>query len=341
MLYPVGITINPKTGVPAFVFQRDESNAPTIIFTVDDSAKGMVYQGSGYFDDGEYRKATELTGYPRVHTPNGVFEKGMGYGTCLYTGLACTAYQNSQNSGAARWFRGTPGAGEEGISSEETSRSAEADKWWGSAVEHGLATQVSGDVEEEVEDVEVDNDYARQSLDGYDDIDVSYASAYVSGTKTTEVDDVNVLTFENVERASLVGAIFDLSSVEEDEHTMDVPRSSLGLYIHGPVADWAERMDPELVDLVDAKALGACNLMGLPEEVFWLLAKLVYNDGGRERVAEQMLIRWRASVDPNIDPGAWGIAGQYVPNAAEIERALEETLETRHELGWDQLADMP
>lgn len=107
--------------------------------------------GEGYFDSSASGSGWtyDVTGLPRVHTPNGVRDKGGGYGTVLYTALCHAAHRSLEETTPEH---GPPSATEgDGISSGEP-RSKFADTWWDRAKDrYGLAHEEQGRIEDSFE----------------------------------------------------------------------------------------------------------------------------------------------------------------------------------------------
>lgn len=139
-----GLVVNPRDGRLYLAVGSIESGHVTVC---DTAARRM---GNGYLDkdpDSKYAASAEVTGFPRVHTPDGVTGKGSGLGTVLYTALCARAHLGAQDM--LDLPKGMPGRGGDGISSETASRSAAADAWWDRARERfGLAQEVKGCVDE-------------------------------------------------------------------------------------------------------------------------------------------------------------------------------------------------
>lgn len=140
----LGFVVNPKLKRPVFVLAPDRNDVK--IFRVD--GEEWEEEGAGYFSRDDEESA-EATGYPRVHTPDGVENKGAGYGTALYTGLCLAAHLGSEGR-----FRMSASLEGDGISSKEGERSHEADRWWSQAKRLRLASFVESEREEE--NVELD-----------------------------------------------------------------------------------------------------------------------------------------------------------------------------------------
>ncbi len=153
----LGVVVQPKTKEPVFVQRTPFRDRTVDILAID--GKGYLVVGVGYLEERgatEYLRATEITGYPRAHTPNGVIRErhGQGYGTCLYTGLVMLAAAADRKQLEVLDMAGR-GAG---ICSESESRSDDADRWWNAAYERDLTHQMEGDAPEETETEELEDE---------------------------------------------------------------------------------------------------------------------------------------------------------------------------------------
>lgn len=143
-----GLIVNPRDGRPYVARLLDGDD--TYIYDLN-AASGLDMHavGHGYFDIGDPDDDVGLpafaTGFPRVHTPDGVFGRhGEGRGTVLYTALAMAAALD--HDGELRLVR--PRQHAPGICSGDAHRSAAADRWWRNAVRRfGLADEVETEIE--------------------------------------------------------------------------------------------------------------------------------------------------------------------------------------------------
>ena len=154
----LGCVLNPKTNLPCPVYKEKKR-------TVEVYDPALDYkEGSGYFDHGEHGDrytASEGSGFPRVHTPDGVKTRKAGYGTVLYTGLCLAA--KLEDEGHLTIDTQVTGAG---ISSNEN-RSNSAEAWWSAAKDTfdlAYSVEVEGEEEEQEEDFEAE--YERGNFAG-------------------------------------------------------------------------------------------------------------------------------------------------------------------------------
>lgn len=143
-----GITISPKSGELCMVWQAGSSWSSSRNFAIANAVGDWL--GGGWFDPGDdedYYSSEDATGFPRVHTSEGVETREAGYGTALYTGLCLAA--KLQHDDKIRISLRTEGPG---ISSNQ-SRSGSAQKWWNRAREKfDLVDHIETDVEREESD---------------------------------------------------------------------------------------------------------------------------------------------------------------------------------------------
>jgi hypothetical protein len=178
------------------------------IYTPDDDE-----EGNGKYDNGEYDSgytASEASGFPRAHTPDGVKTKNAGYGTVLYTGLCLGA--KLEEAGFLELQTQVAGAG---ISSNKK-RSRAADNWWRAAKNNfDLVYEVDIDGEEEEEEEEYDatidsnsgrvlqriSDALINALDpdGSLDIDTVWVKGTLTRTVTTESSTADVYPYARSE----------------------------------------------------------------------------------------------------------------------------------------------
>lgn len=134
------LLVNPRDGRPYCAVGSIDAGAVTLV-NVDGQRVG-----GGYLDteaSSKYVSSAVATGLPRAHTPDGVTGKGGGLGTLLYTGLCARAHLGAIDAlDLPKWMAGYGG---DGISSETSTRTAQADAWWLRARERfGLAEVVTG-----------------------------------------------------------------------------------------------------------------------------------------------------------------------------------------------------
>lgn len=140
----LGIVVNPKNYDPCFPFAVAGKKRSVAFHAGSDMVVRSPFatyptvtrpMGMGYFDDGDHgsRYDTSESGYPRVHTPDGVRVQKRGHGTVLYTSLCLGAKLTTEGELSLDINPEAPG-----ISSNEH-RSNAAEQWWRHARERGLS----------------------------------------------------------------------------------------------------------------------------------------------------------------------------------------------------------
>lgn len=135
----VAIIINPKTREPVSVY-RERKRSIELYYPGDYVEDSLI--GDAYWDADEYFElGEEEEEYKRSQSPDPGVPQGMGFGVCLYTGLALRAFADTS----------AHGVGSTGDSAcEKGSRSGDADRFWERAVKSGLAKE--GKIQLEFED---------------------------------------------------------------------------------------------------------------------------------------------------------------------------------------------
>lgn len=337
----IGIVVQPKFARPVYLLK--DLNRTIEIYT--SGVGGEVFQGKGYLEDTdgdpEYLLATQATGYPRAHTPEGVKQEGMGFGTCLYTGLLCLATAHAEG-----WIAIPDLAGEgDAICSDEESRSLSATQWWQAAYGKGL-TQIrnevvpcSGDcVETQTEEnVDLVQEYGRGALKR------SLASEYPEVTYVNEVD-VDIEREVELEDKEIRVDIYDLGRAQKKNLIACID------IVTGAISDWmhSTRLSGD-GSLVDPEVILALDVSAEPAIAVRRLAILAASAGAKDHDVERMLLRSKYALDlstfrqkipglvemranrPRVNPA----------DASELERALAELAERRAEMGWSDLEDLP
>jgi len=311
----LGMVANPKTLEPALVVTDGEYVSLRALFAED-----VLFRiGRGYFEESE-TAPSQITDLPRSHTPDGVKIRGRGWGTSLYTGLALAAHQEYERVVDIK--SSTRG---DGICSETETRSREADVWWKKALSLGLADQVEGEPQEEIEegvDVEVDPaDLSRV-------VDVEGTIRYVN-TLNVDIErsvpglTVEQLTYDSVEGRHLVCAALHL----------EVPSKLTG----EQALAWMWRgilAKPDLIDSSSSEALLALDVRNLHEAAVNLISLCMLKSGLSEAVVDELRLRY----DRGLDPGEPSRQTRlFTPN----QGGMADVLAARQAVGWDELAELP
>ncbi len=302
----LGIVVNPKTSAPIFVQRKANSQMTVQIMGLGQTSAPVggreerVYTilGDGYLnDDKEYSGPTDVTGYPRSHTPHGVTEKGGGYGTALYTGLVLLAAAHDNEEIVIPGLLGK-GAG---ICSDEDTRSDAATRWWRKSLARKLTEQMSGDTEGEAAETETET---------IDDEDVS---EYVSSRDFRRLEDAvrDAVSNHGDWNARNVSIRADMEREVESDRRRGAEHITADFYTlvsavkHGLVActetsrgtimDWARQ--PKFEGAAHKAAILALNVAGEDTLIVAKLAMLAQSKGATEYEVSEMMIRNHFGVD--------------------------------------------
>jgi hypothetical protein len=307
-----GIVVNPKSAEPVIV--KPELSYVNIYRLAGGQ---LQLEGEGYFDKKDGGIA-EATGYPRVHTPDGVRSRGTGTGVCLYTGLCLTAHL--VHEGVIQ-HRVGPYTGD-GISSDEH-REPPAEEWWEANTERGLTERGHYEIEHEVpfqgEDISdlADESSVAEYLEVHS---VDYISATASGVRMEpEAVDGNTYPFDSAFEHNLVAVSFKANQHED----------------FGKAC--AEQVTTNDVDLA---AILALNLSGASPDFYEGLQLVLRQEGASQDQLQNFRLRWLAASASGKGHRAGWLASQLSPNAADVEAAVREGEALRKTLGWDRLADV-
>ena len=332
----VGVTANPKLGAPCLTLCNIESvSGKTAIYRPDGGK--WSYEGAGYFDSDEDNKNVRLTGFPRSHTPGGVETKGAGFGTCLYTSMCLVGHLHHEDDLPSSF--NIPGDGD-GCGSAVNDRSHSAEAWWEKAVERGIVEREDHEGEIEQYDVSLE-DYGvdSYSLDQivHDGVSVERVNCMDADITTYEQAELDTYRYDSAAQSGLAVLTFH---ARNDDEPINIPALA-ALDAKRPEAVDYEELTRHVQEVND-DALLALNMMGCPEWFVWFIMGVGREHEVDQTALEQMMVRWRAQVDPDIDDQAWGIAGSgYTPNDAEVRKALEAAEKHRERLGWEKLASLP
>jgi hypothetical protein len=161
-----GCVINPKLMRPYFVGAVGETSyneGKYVIYVPTTDLANVEVVGAGHFETNSYSNyaaPARITGYPRIHTPAGVAEKGTGLGNVLYTG-GCVVGSHLVVGSALGKVRPTIDRDqlENAGCSSGPGASSSARAWWAGAASRGLAVEVTGTSESEREWDTVTLDY--------------------------------------------------------------------------------------------------------------------------------------------------------------------------------------
>ena len=319
----LGFVVNPRDQEP--VSASTDGRHVAVRSLLSDPPLAAI--GRGYYDMtsyGESDAAERATGYPRVHTPDGVTPRGAGYGTCLYTALALAAYL--QENHGLRLQTKTRG---EGICSESENRSPSADAWWDRAVDKGLASRTETEPEEVCEEyVKLDN----------------VSPGDLQNLVTDEGKTITYVNEVNVDMCGLEGDAIVVDQLEYNdafqadlvafEMTAEIPPNirpgtELRWVVEQVLAGETEFHD------VNHDALLALDVRGLPEDAIKLLS-LAYAHLDLEDDIDDLWYRWQY----DLDPGSTSPQLQLIANQTG-GAGLAAVAQARRRVAWDYLKDLP
>lgn len=318
----LGIVANPKTNEPALVV-TDGDYVSLRSLSAEDLLRRL---GRGYFDD-DNTTPYEITGMPRCHTPDGVEEKGRGWGTSLYTALSTAAYLHDTYEAVVISMHGRG----EGCSSWTANRSGDADHWWAAAVRLGLAEQVEGEGEtEKEEDVEID--VPADDLDKYiDEGTVVYVNKVSVDIEKTVEQTAERYPYANATGKHLVGAEMAVVVPKELVDRISAGEKTAGsLEILGRAIEESE----DLIFAADPVALAAFDVRALGREAMNLLSLCAAIGGVDDGVISEMWRRNERGLDPVLTSGGRRLAARDGGGMASV-------IDAREEAGWAELAMLP
>ncbi len=306
----LGLIVNPKTKEP--VLATTDGHHVGIRSLRQESLLKKL--GTGYLSDSN-EDAIQATGYPRVHTPDGVTVSGMGYGTALYSAICDGALLRAKNlveiSGRGRG---------EGICSDTNDRSGYADRWWAAALKQGLTEQHIEEEEERDENVELDLEPGDLDCVQTDGKIVYVNKVNVDLEKTTE-KTYDTYSYKSLWNHHLVAA-------EIVTTLPGVTTEGSDLYVL-----WREVLeDPDLIIDTNDIALLAIDVRGLSEDAISLLSLAYLANGQPDAAVDDLRNRWAR----NLDPGATSGQGRLFK-----ANGMADAQEARRLSGWDLLADLP
>lgn len=317
----VGCVLNPKTRRPCPVYVHDGDDVRVWSPT-------LSKEGDGYFssenDDDKYKKA-EGTGYPRVHTPRGVYSKGEGYGTVLYTGLCLGA--KLEDEGLLALATTTRGAGV--CSNNE--RSASASAWWNAAVSQfdlAFREETEEEEEEDIDSYQMSRrrhrgvyDAAEEALENEDGYSTSINDIVVDGTRMISASSIaDVYPYDN-ERGCLGAAVMVpfwmvLPVSPYDDHPWERNRTSLDI-----------EEGPSLF----VEVFGSMNFTKTDKQLLAFLRAVAVETGDRALFDDTLLASVLGGTIADAQRAAEGADGRYAelrPNPSTRRKATDAVLQT-------------
>jgi len=338
----LGIVVNPKTGEPFLVqdatasaFRVHRPRVPRRLARAADIATlatnpyidapardatwhmGVQREGSGDLDYED--RSYMATGFPRVHMGR-VEHPGTGTGTCAYT-AACLA-AHLRNEGKAHDFdTDTPttrkyGLGD-GVSSEPSSRSEEAEAWWNRSLALGLTKRIT----------------RRFAMVDVYEFDSAFDHNLIACSFELPKEEAR-------ERRQPEQEAGDARRAQQRRHRGPTPAGD----VFGIAA-------AKFVDSNRAALLGM-NLTNCALEFVAVALALAERAGGTREDLRAMALRADVAFQRAHDLQEAGYAearaalttvSSMEPNAStgEVAEAIEEGAELRQVLGWDRLEDLP
>jgi hypothetical protein len=313
----LGLLVNPKTKGPVHVI-RPSGGGVRIYGMIDGEIKKI---GDGNLETDEYSEYAApaiATGYPRSHTPSGVQPRGMGYGTCLYTGLCLLAhYNHTKDLDLELEWDG------DGISSDPNNRSHSAGRWWSAAERLELTSTEEGEGRVPFSDEDV-TDY----FSDYFSYDVPEG---ILG-EDTEVEEIEVRDV----RASGVR----VGSAEYDVYAFDnADEHNLVILGQPQVIDLDEFIETGFVvlddwDYVNGEGIIALNVTDQPRGFVQMLMKLALAESVAKNEVQAMYERFAVDTDP-----VWlgGKQEEMFAQNPNMEEEFEQLEAVRGALGWTEL----
>lgn len=333
VIYLLGLVVNPKLRKPVLVLVDESGRRSDVRIHAPDRETeeyiGIPYEGEGQYEGGD-SPPSEITGYPRVHTPSGVETKGAGYGTSLYTGL-CLGARLDRDIGEDGWLRiGSKYSGT-GICSSPDDRSSAADKWWESAKQRGLASDASGPVTEEGVYLSLDaSDLSACGIEE-DGKRIVHVSEAIGDTEADVAADVYV--YQDAIDNDLVVAAFAENKFDVSEFDPDIVTEF-----------WRGIRDgtaPKPLEIHD-DALVALDLRDVDERLVSLILTCGVAAGLSDELLEGMRLRAELGLDPDTKLQQQHLP--FSPNSAEgrlVRDSLDYAKYVRDKLAWRKLASLP
>jgi len=306
----LGLIINPKTKEPVLA-TTDGSYIGIRSLRQDTLLRKL---GTGYLSDSR-EDASVATGYPRVHTPEGVATSGSGYGTALYSAICDGAHLDFRKLvDISHWGRG------DGICSDTKDRSGYADRWWAAALKRGLTEEHIEEEEERDENVDLDLEPGDLSCVQTEGKIVYVNKVNVDLEKTTEK------TFDTFSYESLIA--HNLVAAEIVTTLPGVITDGADLYVL-----WHEMLeDPGLIIDTNEVPLLALDVRGLSEDAVSLLSLAYLASGQPDSAVDDLRNRWARNLDPDATSGQGRL---FKANG------MADVVEARRISGWDEISDLP
>lgn len=236
----VGCVVNPKNMRPYFVLKRKNSHG-FYLYVPSTKNDDVEVVGICYLEesDNEYSAPAEQLGFPRIHTPWGVVERGSGLGTALYTAGSLGGAYVSVGVEDGFVKDDIPGSGGRGCSSG-TGANDNAQAWWEHAARKGLVEEHEGEGASGTETTEESeyirfSTYVAISLSGI--LEAGDAEEYVRDTAEEQLTDA----------ASAAEGDYSFDSIDEeyvDDYNVDM--RDMRMYFEATLLVWANEEASEV-----------------------------------------------------------------------------------------------
>lgn len=326
-LTTLGVVINPKLKQPLLVVTDGEYIS--IRSLMADTFLRRI--GRGYTSESK-EAASAATGYPRVHTPDGVKPEGMGYGTSLYSALCLGAHLDFHKLVDIRMSKHG-----NGICSDTRDRTEDADRWWSAAVSKGLAEE---DTEEETlreENIDVTREVDAEGLQRIigDDREVVYVNDVNVDFEKTETLTFEYMTHSSLTDHHLVCGEVIYQMAHSPRRMRALSRSQTGGGDEDLSLLWHAMLDdPEIIYDTFEEPLLALDVRGLHEDSVNFLSLLYLAAGLSDSAVDEMQQRWRQNLDPDEDVRQGQL---FRANAA----GMADVVYARRATRWDELESLP
>lgn len=314
----LGLVINPKLKVPVLSVTDGEYVG----------VRGMMQEelfakiGTGYLSETREASST-FTDLPRSHTPDGVRPRNQGYGTSLYSSLCLAAHLTYADLASIRMkVRG------DGICSDTKDRSDEADAWWHAAQRRGLTRDVTEEIEDREENVDISGTVDPDALNRIATLDDADKRITYINEIDVDIETTSERTYDVYDHSSLLDHALCVASFVVAVPG-NVPIHDQLSYVWHAVLD-----DPDVIEDAYAEPLLALDVRGLDADAISLLSLMYIKAGLKDPAIDAMRERWEKNLDPD-----------YVTRQQSLFRAnaagIADVVHARRAVGWENLEELP
>lgn len=313
----IGLIINPKLKVPVLAVTDGEYVG--IRGLMADALFSKI--GTGYPSD-RREDASTFTDLPRVHTPDGVRPRNAGYGTSLYSALCLGAHLTYEN-----YVEIGMKVHGDGVCSDTRDRSEEADAWWRAALERGLTSETTEEVEERKDNVDITSGVDVDALTRIAELEDADQRIVHINDVDVDLETVTERSYDVYEHESMISHSLVLASFVVE--TVAMPVAEQLPYV------WHEVLDnPALIEAAYPDALLATDVRGLDEQAINLLSLMYIKANLNDHAISAMRERWERNLDPDHVSGQ---ASLFRANAA----GMADVVHARQVVGWEALEALP